>query len=59
LRCSLHATRKRFDSISYGSGINANTIYAVNAPVWPVGAAYSAAAAVPATTVTPAFLAYG
>ncbi len=37
---------------------DANTIYAVNAPVWPVGAAYSAAAAVPATTMTPAFPAY-
>jgi hypothetical protein len=34
---------------------DANTIYAVTAPVWPLGAAYSAAAAVPATGTTPAF----
>ena len=36
----------------------ANTIYAVTTPVWPLDAAYSAAAAVPATTTTPAFPAY-
>lgn len=36
----------------------ANTIYAVTAPVWSMGAAFSAAAAVPATGTTPAFPAY-
>lgn len=36
----------------------ANTIYAVTTPVWPLGAAYSAAAAVPAIGTTPAFPAY-
>jgi hypothetical protein len=37
---------------------DANTIYAVTTPVWPVDAAFSAAAAVPATKTTPAFPAY-
>ena len=36
----------------------ANTIYAVTTPVWPLGGAFSAAAAVPATKTTPAFPAY-
>ncbi|HEX3494059.1 MAG TPA: hypothetical protein VHT48_01600, partial [Methylocella sp.] len=38
---------------------DANTIYAVTTAVWPLDAAYSAAAAVPATTTRPAFPAYG
>ena len=37
---------------------DANTIYAVTTPVWPLGGAFSAAAAVPATKTTPAFPAY-
>ena len=37
---------------------DANTIFAVTTPVWPLDAAYSAAAAVPATKTTPAFPAY-
>jgi hypothetical protein len=37
---------------------DANTIYAVTTAVWPLDAAYSAAAAVPATSPTPAFPAY-
>jgi hypothetical protein len=36
----------------------ANTIYAVTSPVWPLGGAFSAAAAVPANGTTPAFPAY-
>jgi len=34
---------------------NTGTIYAVTTPVWPLDAAYSAAAAVPTTATTPAF----
>jgi hypothetical protein len=37
---------------------NTGTIYAVATPVWPLDAAYSGAAAVPATATTPAFPAY-
>jgi hypothetical protein len=37
---------------------DANKIYAVTTPVWPLGGAFSAAAAVPATKTTPAFPAY-
>jgi len=37
---------------------DANTIYAVTTPVWPLDAAFSAAAAVPATKTTAAFPAY-
>ncbi|PNE10737.1 MAG: hypothetical protein CR217_12665 [Beijerinckiaceae bacterium] len=44
--------------VLYVADLGANTIYKVTTPVWPLGGAFSAAAAVPATKTTPAFPAY-